>query len=224
MRTIPNLLFATTVAAIAYTVAQPVQAISFTFSSGAIAPSSTITPFTTTVNQSVTEVTGLTLNLTASDLSQIEIALFNSATNNSINLFTGSSLLNSFAVTNTEFIFFDTPTTSIPSSPTALGNNTANISNGSFSFNPEGSFSTIIPINNDYLSFSSFTPDGNLQTNWSLQIYNSGVAATLNSASLQATATPTAVPFEFDGSAGIVTVGAAFTLNRWYKSRKNSGK
>jgi hypothetical protein len=38
-------------------------------------------------------------------------------------------------------------------------------------------------------------------------------------------ATPaTAVPFEFDASAGILTMGGAFALRRWYKKRKESSK
>jgi hypothetical protein len=38
------------------------------------------------------------------------------------------------------------------------------------------------------------------------------------------TLTATAVPFEFDGSAGMAIVGGVFVLNRWYKKRKSSVK
>jgi len=30
------------------------------------------------------------------------------------------------------------------------------------------------------------------------------------------------VPFEFEGTAGMLIVGGAFALKRWYKKRKNS--
>ena len=72
----------------------------------------------------------------------------------------------------------------------------------------------------DFAGFNSDIISGN-QT-WQLIVNNSSL--TDNVTFDPVTLNVSAVPFEFDGSAGMAIVGGAFVLNRWYKKRKSSGE
>jgi hypothetical protein len=72
----------------------------------------------------------------------------------------------------------------------------------------------------NFAGFNSDITFGN-QT-WILSVDNG--SATDNVTFGSVTLNVSAVPFEFDGSAGMAIVGGAFVLNRWYKKRKSSDK
>lgn len=212
MRQISNILFATALTAISYSaIAQPVQAISFNTTNttpGSISPSTNgSTPSVTDFNFDVSGVTdpnniynySLTINLTHTNLSNLEGYLIRNADNKTLNLF---STLSGANLTNTTFV---------DGSPTTI------ISNGSApytgSFAPEANSVAISPAK-EVFSFSGFNNDSP-NGSWTLRVsnYDTSTGSTLNSATLNVTP----VPFESDASAIVVSAGTLFAL---YQGRK----
>jgi hypothetical protein len=61
----------------------------------------------------------------------------------------------------------------------------------------------------------------NLDYTWSHEKDNLSLVGNVNSTSGDSgvTLTATPVPFEFEGSAGILTIGAIWGINKWRKNR-----
>jgi hypothetical protein len=210
MHTIPKLLFATAIIAIGSTISTlSVQAFSFNSNTGALNDSpisNTATPTEFTFN--VTGVTtsagysySLTINLTHANLTELEGYLINNTSGRTLNLFStlsGSNLVS---------------TTFIDGQPL--------ISSGSAPYT--GNFA---PENNAFVesptvvatTFSDFNDSTNPNTTWTLRFYDSfnGNVGNLNNATFDITP----VPFEFDGSVGILLVGVSLAVSHWQKKCK----
>jgi len=212
MRTIPNIFFATTIAAISYSaIAAPAHAISFSSTTGALNDSpdgtATETNFTFTVSGVATGAPGytysLTINgLTHANLSELEAYLIRGGTT--------PKTLNLFSLFNPPLFGADLTNTTFIDTGAALSTGAAPYTGN---FAPENSSSIVTP---DITNFNGFgTDDPN--TEWTLRFYDSvnGNVGDLTGATLDITP----VPFEFEGSAGILTIGAILGINKWRKNR-----
>lgn len=214
MHTFQKIFFAAAFTGLSYSVAQPAQAISFNIGGSTIAdaisnttPSATDFTFVVSgVNPAQTSSVSLNLNLTNANLSQLEGYLF-SPTNQRLNLF-AFALGTTFANTN----FID--------SGAALGTGsdpyTGNFAADGFD-NIELANTTPVSITT-FAGFNGFNPNGT----WTLRIYDTitGTTGTLGSSTLDIQS----VPFEFEGTGGMLLLGGAFMAKRWYKKRKESSK
>jgi hypothetical protein len=214
MHIIPKILLSTTMIAIGYgAIAQPVQAFSFTTTPSALidSPDGSPTPkeFTFIVNgvtAAPSYTYSLNLNLTHADLSELEGYLVNNTSGRTLNLFatlSGSNLVN---------------TTFIDGQPI--------ISSGTASYTSIFGFA---PENNGFIetpslvatTFSDFNDGTSPNTTWTLRFYDSANLNVGNLTSATLDVNPTAVPFEFDGTTGMLVVGGVFALKHWYKKRKD---
>ncbi|MBD2139198.1 hypothetical protein H6F32_16845 [Anabaena sp. FACHB-1237] len=208
MLRISNILFATLLTALSYgAIAKPVNAISFSSTTGTLNDSPDGTPIKTDFTFIVSGVTNapsynysLNINLSHADLQELEGYLINNASGRTINLF---STLSGANLINTTF----TDGQPLLSSSSKLSY-TGSFAPENNSFNE---FPSVTATN-----FSDFNSDIQ-NTTWTLRIYDSanGNVGTLNSATLNITP----VPFESDASAIVVSAGTLFALYQWRKKR-----
>ncbi len=183
------------------------NAIGFSFTSTPISINASSNTFTATATAGTP--TQLTLNLTSSDLSGLEIFL-TSPLGNTLGLVTA---LNNAGSTTISPTFSD-------SGSITIDTDTTNPYNGIYRpYNAlDPVFFTTTPT---VFSFAGFGIEGSGNYTLTVNNLNGGTpTGTLTIASLDVT--PTAVPFEFDGSAGIAIVGGAVAFRHWYKKRKKS--
>lgn len=183
-----------------------VNAIGLTFSTGSI--NALTNTFTTTPTTIAATPTSLTLNLTHSNLSDLEVYL----TSSSGKILALAATLQPISATINP-TFSDSGAFNIDTDPDLYSGTYRpyNLSDSSIGF-----LSTTPTV----FSFADFGLE-DAGTTYTLSIIDNNSATntgSLNSATLNATP----VPFDFDGSAGIAIVGVAVAFRYWQKKRKKS--
>lgn len=208
MRLITNIFVATAIATLSYSaIAQPVNAITFSSTTGTINDSPDGTPTQTDFTFTVLGVEiapsytyTLTINgLNHASLFELEAYLIRTSDQATLNLFARTTL-NGNILDNTKFVDAGDPFTSAP----YTGN-----------FAPENNPFFESPLNkvDNFNGFGAVDPN----TTWTLRFYDTDNGNDGNL--VQATLDIIPVPFEFEASAGVLTLGAIFGINKWRKNR-----